>query len=135
MNKEILKLIKESVNREKKENIDELYRTIWINTLIQFKENNHESGVHFWLRKKESNNYSLLYYGENGLTEKILNMNEDEKGAIEIMLLDDGFEITETKNNNTLLMISKDAILEYAKTSTNQKKKMPITPFAETRRR
>lgn len=135
MNKEILKLIKESVNREKKENIDELYRTIWINTLIQFKENNHESGVHFWLRKKESNNYSLLYYGENGLTEKILNMNEDEKGATEIMLLDDGFEITETKNNNTLLMISKDAILEYAKTSTNQKKKMPITSFAETRRR
>ena len=135
MNKEILKLIKESINREKKESIDELYRTIWINTLIQFKENSHNFGVRFWLRKKESNIYSLLYYGENGLTEKILNMNEDEKGAIEIMLLDDGFEITETKNNNTLLMISKDSILDYAKTSTNQKKKMPITPFAEMRRR
>ena len=146
MNKEILNLIKESVNRNGKDHIYELYRTIWINTLIQFREKNNQAGIYFWIKKTENDYYSLFYFSNNGKTEKMLKMNDDEKEAVEIMLLDDGFDVKETKNNNTILMIEKDIIIAFANNcqeedkknsfeETTYTKKMPITPFTETRRR
>ena len=64
-------------------------------------------------------------------------MNEMQIEIVKNMLLNDGFEIIETKSNRSLVMISKEKIINYIAKNNNSMivNKMPITPFAETRRR
>ncbi len=139
MTKQLIKMKKEIANNNK--DIDELYHTFWINTLIQFRKSNNKIGVYFWLQKQTCDNYTLFYYDDNGLNEKNIKMNENEKEIIIKRLIDDGFEIAETKNKSILLTIKKEAIINYINSEyhkENEKEhiyKMPITPFAETRRR
>lgn len=131
MTKEMSEIIKE------KNKINNLYRTIWINALMQFKESNNELGVHFWLQRKNDENYVMFYFGNNGLTENELKMNDQVLSIIETMLQKDGFESIKTENNRTLLMIWKEKIISYIKKDNNRQSllKMPITPFSETRHR
>lgn len=119
---------------KEKDKINSLYRNIWINTLKEFEEK--QMGVHFWLQKADEN-YVMFYFGNNGLTENELKMNDQELSIIETMLQKDGFESIKTENNRTLLMIRKEKIISYIKKDNNRQSllKMPITPFSETRHR
>ena len=119
---------------KEKDKINSLYRNIWINTLKEFEEK--QMGVHFWLQKADEN-YVMFYFGNNGLTENELKMNDQELSIIETMLQKDGFESIKTENNRTLLMIRKEKIINYIKKDNNRQSllKMPITPFSETRHR
>ena len=126
MTKGILEMIKNKINEteEKKENIDiiqEIYNDAWKFVLLQFKSN------------KKYNDYYLLpflFFDKYSLK----NANIYIKKAINL-LKEDGFYYDETTNIQAL-KISEEKIMEFAnKNSYSQLKKMPITPFAETRRR
>lgn len=128
MNRIMPEMIKE------KSKIESIYHTFWINTLKIFKENALKTGVYFWIQAKDTNNYVMYYFGEEGMTENKLTINEKELEIVETLLQKDGFKTIMTENNNRLITIKKDKILKYLENNKQLLSKMPITPFAETRR-
>ena len=136
MNHKLYKYMR--INMNQNNNINELYRIFWINTLKQFKENNEETGLYFWLQK-DNENYVIFHHGIHGLIEKTIKMTEEEKEAVMNRLTNDGFNISKTKNNSILLTINKKAILDFIEKKQNQEEistfKIQVTTFAETRKR
>lgn len=129
MNRIMPEMIKE------KSELESIYHTFLINTLKIFKENDLKTGVYFWIQAKDTNNYVMYYFGEEGMTENKLTINEKELKIVETLLQKDGFRTIMTENNNILITIKKDKILKYLENNKQLLSKMPITPFAETRRR
>lgn len=129
MNRIMPEMIKE------KSKLESIYHTFLINTLKIFKENDLKTGVYFWIQAKDTNNYIMYYFGEEGMTENKLTINEKELEIVETLLQKDGFRTIMTENNNRLITIKKDKILKYLENNKQLLSKMPITPFAETRRR
>ena len=129
MNRIMPEMIKE------KSKLESIYHTFLINTLKIFKENDLKTGVYFWIQAKDTNNYVMYYFGEEGMTENKLTINEKELEIVETLLQKDGFKTIMTENNNRLITIKKDKILKYLENNKQLLSKMPITPFAETRRR
>ena len=128
MNRIMPEMIKE------KSKLESIYHTFLINTLKIFKENDLKTGVYFWIQAKDTNNYIMYYFGEEGMTENKLTINEKELEIVEALLQKDGFKTIMTENNNRLITIKKDKILKYLENNKQLLSKMPITPFAETRR-
>ena len=128
MNRIMPEMIKE------KSKLESIYHTFLINTLKIFKENDLKTGVYFWIQAKDTNNYVMYYFGEEGMTENKLTINEKELEIVETLLQKDGFKTIMTENNNRLITIKKDKILKYLENNKQLLSKMPITPFAETRR-
>ena len=133
MTKEILEKIEQTIKEiaeERKRNEQRanlIYKEIWMDILKNYKNN---------IKSNE-----LFIYIED------YNMAEDEEKAIEIknilikMLIDDGF-IIKNEKSNTICSIKTEKIISFAKADQNNNNnnkeiihKMPITPFAETRRR
>ena len=128
MNRIMPEMIKE------KSKLESIYHTFLINTLKIFKENDLKTGVYFWIQAKDTKNYIMYYFGEEGMTENKLTINEKELEIVETLLQKDGFKTIMTENNNRLITIKKDKILKYLENNKQLLSKMPITPFAETRR-
>ncbi len=129
---------------DKLERINAFYHSLWIYTLDKYRESDNETGVYFWIKKKDNNYHAVFSYGENGLNIKFLKINEEDLAFVEEILAKDGFKIIITEKNNHLLLINKSDItkkyieinLDYMKNEQEEEKsikKMPITPFAETR--
>lgn len=136
MNHKLYKYMR--INMNQNNNINELYRIFWINTLKQFKENNEETGLYFWLQK-DNENYVIFHHGIHGLIEETIKMTEEEKEAVMNRLTNDGFKISKTKNKSILLTINKKAILDFIEKKQNQEEistfKIQVTTFAEARKR
>ena len=122
MNKEILNLIKRTINEEKQNNIDIAYYEIWKNILILFKQKTNTDRLVIWFREKQNNDYTLSYNDKDEeVVEKHLTLNKYEKEKLYKMLLDDGFKITDW-----FIYISKSKILEYANQDTVKETKRKV---------
>lgn len=126
MNNYILDLIKEAVDKDNESNINRLYRMVWINILEQFKKNPVNYDISLWVKEKNNDYYNLIYYNDGKLTEILFKMTKEDRETLKQMLLDDGFTI-----NNSIIKISREKIIDYAKGEKEPVKKQKIINYAE----
>ena len=108
MNNSILTLIKDAVNSEKDNNIEAIYRKIWLSVLEQFRLN-AKNEIVLLLNEKNNEYYNLLYYTGKSIVETQFKMTKLEKDFLFKMLLDDGFKI-----KDTTISINCEKIVDYA---------------------
>ena len=124
MTKEVLEMIKETLNnKEQQENIvDTIYKHIWNKALFDYYRDESNISCYVYL-SDELNAYPLLNKNEY---DKLINMLEN-----------DGFKFIVNKNNKIVLSIRKAKIKLYSNKQDNTEiiTKKIITPFAETRRK
>jgi len=108
MNNSILTLIKDAVNSEKDNNIEAIYRKIWLSVLEQFRLN-AKNEIVLLLNEKNNEYYNLLYYTGKSIVETQFKMTKLEKDFLFKMLLDDGFKI-----KGTTMSINREKIVDYA---------------------
>ena len=95
-----------------KESINNCYRNLWIFTITEFIESDYTQGAYFWLRKN-NNNYQIYWHKDGKLINNELNVNDEEIDKVKNLLINNGFEIRTTENNNTFISITKKEIIKF----------------------